>query len=147
MKLTIYKWFIGTMNDFTRQFGENETLINQARAFWRHLENGTLVYLIDAIVLGITCCILYYKIWNNMPGRHYHPKHWLYFLFATAIIAFAITLGLEYMFAKPRITGAWTLEIKLALCNAIYSVVMNFITSVAVCNLPIKTNAYKLFKI
>ena len=147
MKLTIYKWFIGSLNDFTRHFGDNEELVMQARSFWHHLEGGTIVYLLTAVVLAMLLCGLYYTAYNNLPGRHYRPSHWLYFLIGLAVLTIGVTIGEEYNFAKPRLNGAWMLEVKLALCNAIYAAIVYLISSVAICNLPIKTNAYKLFKI
>ena len=64
----------------------------------------------------------------------------------TAGMTFFVTLLLEYFTAKPIIQGAWSVEVKIALCNAIYASVVYFLASVIVCKSNIKTNAYKLFK-
>ena len=40
--LGLYKWIIGTMSDFVKQFQNNETLYDKARAFWGDLESYSI---------------------------------------------------------------------------------------------------------
>lgn len=144
--LKLYSLFAGSMKDFAKPFKENETLYNQAMAFWGKLENFSIIIVVIFIVLGLSMAIWYYKPFNNSPGRHYTLKYWLLFLIATFIITFIVTLGFEYFAVSPKLDGALLLEAKIALGNACYATLLYFLTSFVWCNwLP--TNAYRLFKI
>ena len=143
--LSLYKWISGSMTDYTSQFKNNEALYNQARAFWNKLESSSAIILITMIVLGVGLAAYYYQPYNNKPGRHYTPKHWVYFLIGTFVLTFLVTLGFEYFAVPPKINGATLLEIKIALGNAIYASFLYFLVSVFWCNFA-PTNAYRLFK-
>lgn len=143
--LDLYEWIAGSMSNFTRLFQENEALFNQAKSFWRHLDGSMMVVIAIFIVLGIALAATYYKPYNDKPGRHYRPTHWLIFLAITFILAFAVTWGFEYIAVKPVLKGAVMLEMKIALGNAIYASVLYIVTSVVWCN-ALPTNAYRLFK-
>lgn len=143
--LDLYKWIAGSMSSFTKPFQENEALFNQAKAFWRHLDGSMMVVIAIFIVLGIALAITYYKPYNDKPGRHYRPTHWLIFLAITFVLTFAVTWGFEYIAVKPVLKGAAMLEMKIAMGNAIYASVLYFVTSVVWCN-ALPTNAYRLFK-
>lgn len=143
--LDFYEWFAGSMSNFTKPFQENEALFNQAKAFWRNLESLTVVTLIIFVILVIGFAIYYYTRYNNRPGRHYKPERWLIFLAITFASTFLVTLGIEYFLVKPVLKGSLMLEVKIALCNAIYASVLYFVISVVWCNI-LPTNAYRLFK-
>lgn len=143
--LDLYEWIAGSMSDFTKPFQENEALFNQAKAFWKHLDGSMIVVIAIFVVLGIALASTYYKPYNDKPGRHYSPTHWLIFLAITFVLTFAVTWGIEYIAVKPVLKGATMLEMKVALGNAIYASVLYFITSVVWCN-ALPTNAYRLFK-
>ncbi len=143
--IEIYGWIAGSMSDFTKPFQENEALFNQAKAFWRHLDSTMIIVFGIFVGLGIGLAIYYYTKYNNVPGRHYKPKHWFIFLVITIIATFALTWAFEYIAVKPVLNGAAILEMKIALGNAIYATVVYFITSVVWCN-ALPTNAYRIFK-
>ena len=143
--LKLYSWISGSMTDFTKPFKDNEALYKQARSFWGHLENNSVVIFLICLVLGIALAIYYYKPYNDSPGRHYTLKHWLIFLFITFLLTFVVTFGFEYFAVTPKLSGAIGLEAKIALGNAIYASIVYFITSVIWCNIG-STNAYRLFK-
>lgn len=143
--LSFYEWITGSMSDFTRPFQENEALYNQAKAFWRHLDSATGLTIAIFIVIGIVMAVIYYKPYNEKPGRRYKPTHWLIFLVATFLLTLLVTGLYEYIAVKPTLNGAGMLEFKVALGNALYSAVLYFLTSVAWCNF-FPTNAYRLFK-
>lgn len=143
--LKLYEWIAGKMTDFLSQFQNNESLYQQARVFWNKLEGISTILLLIFLVLGILFAVIYYKPYNNKPGRHYTPKHWLIFLGITIVMAFLLTLGFESIAVTPRLAGAWNLELMIALGNAIYASAVYFIVSVLWCNLR-PTNAYRLFK-
>lgn len=146
MKLFVfYKWCAGTMNDFAKQFTENEVLYNQARAFWNSLDNIAGIIIALFVIIGSGMAAYYYKPYNDMPGRHYHPKHWLILLCITFVITLIVTLVIEYFFATPKLNGAWLVEVKAAFGNAVYASGMYFLISLFWCNF-LPTNAYRLFK-
>lgn len=145
--LPFYKWIAGSESDFTKQFQNNEALYNQARAYWSKLESSSLIILLIFIVLGFVMAYIYYQPYNNKPGRHYTPKHWLYFLLGTFGLTFLLTLGFEYIAVAPKLTGATILQMKIALCNAICASGLYFIISLVWCNIDaLKTNACRIFK-
>lgn len=143
--LKLYQWIAGSLTDFLSQFQNNESLYQQARAFWNKLEGISSLLLITFVILGIVFAFLYYKPFNNKPGRHYIPKHWIIFLVLTFVVSFLITLGLEYITVAPKLNGALLLEIKIALGNGIYASLLYFLISILWCN-ALPTNAYRLFK-
>ena len=143
--LDLYEWIAGSMSNFTRPFQENEALFNQAKSFWRHLDGFMMVVIAIFVVLGIALAAAYYKPYNEKPGRHYRPTHWLIFLAITFVLTFAVTWGFEYIAVKPVLKGAAMLEMKVALGHAIYASVLCFLTCVVWCN-ALPTNAYRLFK-
>jgi membrane-associated HD superfamily phosphohydrolase len=143
--LSFYKWIAGSMTDFINQFRNNEVLYNQARAYWNKLESSSSIILLIFIVIGIAMAFCYYQPYNNRPGRHYTPKHWLIFLAITFVLTFFVTWGFEYFAAKPVLDTTTMLQLKIALGNAIYASLLYFVVSVVWC-FAFPTNAYRLFK-
>ena len=143
--LKLYSWIAGSLADFTKPFKENEALYKQAKAFWDKLENSSLVIVLIFLVLGIAWAAYYYTSYNNNPGRHYTPKHWILILLVTAVVTFLVTLGFEYLAVEPKINGAFLLEVKIAIGNALYAAFAYLLTSIVWCN-TLPTNAYKMFK-
>lgn len=145
MNLNFYKWMAGSMSDFTKPFQENEQLYNQAKGFWRHLDGSMPFVFAIFVMLGIALAAFYYKPYNEQPGRHYKPSRWGVFLVFTFVLTIVVTFVLEYIFVKPVLRGAAMLEMKIALCNAIYASITYLGISWVWCKwLP--TNAYRLLK-
>lgn len=144
--LELYSWIAGSMADFTKPFRENEAVYKQARAFWMRLENNSTIIFLICLVLGIAFAAYYYTSYNNQPGRHYTLWHWAGFLLVTFVVTFLVTLGVEYLLVEPKINGAWGLEARIALGNAIYASGFYLLTSIIWCN-ACPTNACRIFKI
>ena len=144
--LAFYKWIAGSMTDFINQFRNNEALYNQARAFWNKMESSAPIILIIFLVLGISLAVFYYQPYNNRPGRHYTPKHWLIFLAVTFVLTFFVTWGFEYIAVKPVLDTTTMLQVKIALGNAIYASLLYLVVSFVWCQI-LPTNAYRLLKI
>lgn len=144
--LKLYEWIAGSMTDFVGQFKNNDALYKQARTFWNKLEGSSSIIVLIFVVLGIALAAFYYKPYNNMPGRHYTPKHWFLFLAVTFGAVFLLTFGFEYFAATPRLNGAMLLEIEIALGNAIYASLLYFFVSILWCY-AFPTNAYRWFKL
>lgn len=144
--LSLYKPFTGPMTDFTNSFINKEHLYNQSTAFCKKLEGSSLIILIIMLFLGIFMAFCYYQPYNNVPGRHYRPQHWLYFLVGTFVLTFLATIGFEYIAIPPKLDGAFVLELRIALGNAIYSSALYFFVSFLWCNYG-PTNACRIFKL
>ena len=144
--LKLYEWIIGTMSDFAKQFQDNETLYNQARKFWSNLEASSIIIVGIFITLGLIMAYTYYKPFNDKPGRHYKPKYWVIFLGITFILSFLVTLGAAYFMVPPKIDGSFVLELKIALANAIYSIIVYVLISWIWCQFNLPTNAYRYLK-
>ncbi len=144
--LKLYSWFVGTLSDFTKPFKENEDSYKQARNFWDKLENNSMFICLIFIVLGILFAAYYYKPYNDKPGRHFTLWHWSAFLLFTFLITLVLTFGFEYLAVAPKISNAAWLEMKIAICNALYSVGIYILTSLVWCNSNLPTNACKIFK-
>lgn len=144
--LKLYTWFTGSVNDFTKPFQNNETLLKQAKAFWSNLEGFSIVIMLLFIVGGVLFAVDYYTRYNNKPGRHYTPKCWLWYMLYTFLSVLVITFLTEYLAVTPKLDGAFMLEIKVAILNALYAIGLYFVVSVIWCNTA-PTNAYRLFKI
>ncbi len=144
--LFLYKWIIGTMSDFTKQFQNNETLYNQARIFWNKMETWSFFIVLMFILLGIVMAFTYYKPFNDRPGRHYKPKYWLIFGAFTFVFSFLITLAFLYITVPPKLDGSFVLELKIALTNALYSSLLYVIISWIWCQFNLPTNAYRYLK-
>lgn len=143
--LWIYKWFTGSMSDFTKPFEENDVLFNQAKAFWHRLDSFSIVTIAICVIAGILLAITYYKPYNDVPGRHYKPSHWCFFLIGTFVLTLVVTFIAELILVHPSISGATMLEFRVALGNAIFASGLYFVVSLAWCNLW-PTNAYRFLK-
>ena len=143
--LKLYKWLIGTKTKFANTFNTEEMQKN-AKTFWNDLDGATTLVIIGFIAIAIVMAFIYYQPYNNKPGRHYRPRHWLCFLGVTFVVVLLASLGVESIFAKPSISGAFVLELKVAIGSAIYASLLYFFVSVFWCNF-LPTNAYRLFKI
>ena len=144
--LSLYKWAVGSMADFTSQFQDNEVLFNQARAYWNKLEASSIIVLIIFLVLGISMSISYYLPYNNHPGRHYKPIYWLYFWGGTFVLAFLLTWCYVHYAVSSNLSGVPMLQLKLALGNALYASGLDFLCSWIWCQFNLPTNACRIFK-
>ena len=146
--IKLYTWFIGSFNDFAKSFRDNENLFAQARSFWNHLSQSSLLLFIGGLVLALLVVFSYYTWFNNQPGRHYKPKYWWLGMLMEALLVFIYTLIVEWIVAKPQLDGAFVLELKLALCNILYGTGLYALISFVWCNFNcFPTNAYRYLKI
>ena len=134
--------YLGSMNDFTRQFQNNEVLYNQARAYWNKLDDLTIVFIPILLVAGIGMAYWYYKPFNNKPGRHYRPKYWWYFGGGAALLSVVLTSMFGYALAYPKLNGASGLLVQIVCINALYAAFVYIVISLIWCNY-MPTNAYR----
>lgn len=146
MKLfSIYQWMSGTKADFLKTFSDNKNLRQEAEKFWSSLEATAPYLIIIFLILGIGCAVLYYTWYNNQPGRHYKPSHWLGWLGVCFISVLVVSIGVEFLLLNTNLPNTEIVISKVSLCNALYASVVYFLTSFICCN-SVTTNAYKLFK-
>jgi len=148
MKLKyLYGWWVGTKTKFVNSFADNGQLKAQAETFWDKLEGGTLFYIIAFIAVAILLAYIYFKPFNDMPGRHFRPRYWVIFGVFSMVTSFLLTLGIAYFTAAPKLQGTWPIELKLSLANCIYTGLLYFlVVSFCFWNFS-KTNAYKFLKL
>lgn len=144
--LKLYQWITGTMADFTKPFQNNDALYKQAQAFWKQLDVSSIIFVAIFLLLGIVMASIYYKPFNDKPGRHYKPKYWIYFLLTTFVLTLLVTLGCGCAIAQPKLDGSFVLELKIAVANAIYSSFIYIFVSWIWCQFNLPTNAYRLIK-
>ena len=144
--LKFYQLLIGNKASFLQSYtGEGqEDLYRQAGLFWDKLDSLSIVFLLLFFLIGVLAAWYYYKPFNEQPNRHYLPKYWWMFFIASAIVSFLVTLGAALGIAYPRIDGTWTIEIRIALQNAVLTLAINCLASVFICK-RCATNAYRMF--
>lgn len=144
--LKFYQFLIGNKASFLQHYtGEGqEELYSQASLFWDKLDSLSIVFILLFFLIGVLAAWYYYKPFNEQPNRHYLPKYWWMFFIASAIVSFLVTLGAALGIAYPRIDGTWTIEIRIALHNAVLTLAINWLASVFICK-RCATNAYRMF--
>ena len=144
--LKFYQFLIGNKASFLQHYtGEGqEELYSQASLFWDKLDSLSIVFILLFFLIGVLAAWYYYKPFNEQPNRHYLPKYWWMFFLASAIVSFLVTLGAALGIAYPRIDGTWTIEIRIALQNAVLTLAINWLASVFICK-RCATNAYRMF--
>lgn len=143
--LGFYKWIAGSKNDFLKQFQDNEHLLKQAKKFINDLDKSSITFIIAFLVISLLAVLYYYGPYNNRPGRHYRPIHWLKFFGLAFVFSFAATFGIEYIIATPKLNGTIHFELMVALGNALYSSLGYLIFSMLWIGLKMPTNAYRPF--
>lgn len=141
--------FIGSKASFLKPYEGEEgmaTMYQQALSFWNKLDSVSPIFVIIFLAVGILMAYLYYGPYNEQAHRHYLVKHWAKFLIVCAVISLIATFAVvSYMAVPPRMNGTLSMEILLAINNAVYAAVVFLATSFVWCNwLP--TNAYRLLK-
>lgn len=144
--LKFYQFLIGNKASFLQPYtgdGQDE-LYRQASLFWDKLDSLSIVFLLLFFLIGVLAAWYYYKPFNEQPNRHYLPKYWWLFFIASAIVSFLVTFGAALCIAYPRISGTWTVEIRIALQNAVLTLAVYWLASVVICK-RCATNAYRMF--
>lgn len=139
-----YKWALGSEADFLKNYQSNPTLYQEAQGFWTALSNYSVIALSLCLTISVISVFIYYKPFNELPGRHYHPKWWAIFYILTIISVFAITFLTESFIIKTHLNNVASYEFKLALVNALYSIFLFGFFSWIWCK-AFPTNAYRIF--
>lgn len=141
--LNIYQPAIQNERAFVNSFNDN--LQDIARHFWRDMNGVAPFFIVTAIVIGIAVCYYYYGPYNNKPGRHYKPSHWVGFMFISFLATLFVTDIVEHVLVKTTLNGAGMTMFWIALQNAVYSILFVYLPmSVFWCKF-LKTKAYRIF--
>ena len=140
--IKFYHPFVGKQSEFEDKFSEDT--MEYATAYWNQLDEKCIIFVILLAVISLGSCIVYFTVYNNMPGRHYKNTHWLMFYLLQAVVGCgAFTYLVAYLIATPTLDGSGMLIFKLALGNMLYSIFSFGILSV-IWWIALPTNAYRL---
>jgi len=144
--LKLYQLFIGNKASFLQPYtgDEQEALYAQASMFWEKLEGASIWFVLIFLVVGVGMAIYYYVPFNNQPNRHYLPKYWGMFIVASAVVSFGLTCLVAALAASSSLNGAWSIRLRIALANVVFSIIIYLLTSIGWCKWG-KTNAYPIF--
>lgn len=143
----LYGWILPGKGELLARYRDNDALYNSAVSLWNSVEDSSFVFLIIAVVTGVLFSCLYYYLYNIFPGRKYRLRHWFIWLAMAAAISFALTLGAGYGLVQSNLQEKSSFLMKISFVNAMYSVIIYFVTSFISCNIPLKTNAFRFLKI
>ncbi len=145
--LNVLYWWIN-QKEFLRNFSEDETKLQQARRFWKSLEETDLGVWIAIILLTGIVCVSYYTWFNKIfrPfGYHYRRRYWVGALLVCWILLFACICYIDQSVLYVGLTDSndilWTRRISaILLSTCIYGLLS------LICCLWLPTNAYRWVK-
>ncbi len=145
--LKLYQPLIGNKASFLQHYtGEGQdALYTQASMFWDKLDTASIFFILIFLIIGVVMAACYYGPFNNQPNRHYLPKYWWRFFIGSALLGLIVTYGVATIAAKTSLSGTWSIVLRIALANAVLSVIIYWVTSIGWCKWG-KTNAYRMFK-
>lgn len=142
MKLiSFYKFFVGTESKFVDSVNVGSQ--DLAENYWSSLNSSCLFFILFLVIMSICLCAYYFTAYNEQPGRHYRRTHWIGFYIGTVLFIFLGTVGLGYLLTNPTVKGSASLIWDIAVGNAVYSIIIFGVLSVAWW-LWFPTNAYRL---
>lgn len=130
----MYKWFLNLFGwkTWAGQFADQ---MRQSAITYQNTFNSVGSWTAVAILLGITLLmvVLYYYVWNKLPGFHFRIWHWIGFMLISAILVGVLTFILVPVTTNP--IGVFAKKapfFPLALINLIYSVALYFLCSLGI---------------
>lgn len=146
--LNVLYWWIN-QKEFLRNFSEDETKLQQARRFWKSLEETDLGVWIAIIGLTGIVCVSYYTWFNKIfrPfGYHYRRRYWVGALLVCWILLFACICYIDQSVLYVGLSGSndilWTRRVSAILLSTFIYGLLSFI-----CCLWLSTNAYRWVKL
>lgn len=140
----MYNWFLNLFGWNQWFMTSSEEMRPMAVAFQRTFNTvGQTTAMAILAGVSLLMVILYYFVWNNLPGYKFRLRHWAAFWGINAILTGLLTFFIVRMviLVNPAFASApfWP----LALINTIYSLGVFFVFSLAVTKTPLKkmTNA------
>lgn len=130
----MYKWFLNLFGwkTWSSQFADE---MRPTAITFQNTFNSVGSWTAVAILLGITILmvVLYYYVWNKLPGFHFRIRHWIGFLLISALLVGVLTFFLVRVTTNP--IGVFAMKapfFPLALINLLYSAALFFLCSVGI---------------
>ena len=145
---TFYGWF-GVNSASLIDANKVNNMGDSAMNAWANLSQWTLLFFAGMVLISFLSAIYYYTEYNNQPKRRYTPKQWLLVGLGTIALIFVFTFICAFCLEKTdAINGLIALELKLSLCNILYSLLIYLLFSFILFNVPeLPTNAYRILKL
>ena len=132
----MYKWFLDLFGwkTWTNQFADS---IRPTAITFQDTFNSVGSWTAAAILLGTTILmvVLYYYVWNKLPGFHFRIRHWIGFMLISAILVGVLTFILVRVTTNPIGVFAKSKNspfFPLALINSLYAVFFYFLCSLGI---------------
>ena len=145
--LDLYKLGLPSQAEHLNRYRDNGTLYNMARSFWNSLDSASIYFMIAFLAIGLALVCFYYYGYNKWPGRKYKIQHWALWLGITAALTVAVTLILGSAIVTSNLQEKFGFLLRISLINGAYAILVYFIASLIICNIPVPTNAYRFLKI
>lgn len=144
----MYNWVLPSKSAFLSHFKDNDFLYNSAVSLWASLDSSSIYFMFILLFVSFGFVCSYYYVYNKKPGRRYTIKRWTKWLGATAIVTFVATFILGYLLvSSPLVVERNMLLIGISIVNVVYAIIIYFVASLIICNIPVPTNAYRFLKI
>lgn len=145
--LDLFKWGLPNQGEYLNRYRDNESLYNMARSFWDSLESASIYFIVAFIAIGLALVCFYYYVYNKWPGRKYKIQHWALWLGITAVVTIIATIGLGSAIVSSNLQEKFGFILRISLISGIYAILIYFVASLIICNIPVSTNAYRFLKI
>ncbi len=145
--LDLYKWVLPGQAVYLNGYRNNDQLYDMARAFWDNLSSASIWFFIFFIVFGGILACFYYYGYNKWPGRKYKVWQWAVWLVITYLVTMIATDAIGSAIVTTTLKEKSGFLIRISLVNGLYSMIVYFIASLIICNIPVPTNAYRFLKI
>ena len=142
-----YDWVLPNQAQHLNMYKDTESLYNFARNLWNSLDSISIYFFVAACAIAFGCALYYYYGYNKLPGRKYRISHWVIWLGITFAATFIATFILGYALVSSPLKETTGFLLRLSLINGGYALPVYFLVSFVICNLPVRTNAYRFLKI
>jgi hypothetical protein len=143
----MYNWVLPSKSAFLSHFKDNDFLYNSAVSLWASLDSSSIYFMLIFLAASLALVCFYYYVYNKLPGRKYTIKHWALWLIVTALATIAFTFGLGCLLVASPLVERYAFLLRISLVNGGYAVILYFVVSLIICNIPVPTNAYRFLKI
>ena len=145
--LDLYKWGLPSQAEHLNRYRDNDALYGMARSFWNSMDSASIYFLIAFLAIGLALVSFYYYGYNRWPGRKYRIQHWALWLGITTALTIAVTFVLGSAIVSTRLPEKIGFLLRVSIINGVYSIIVYFVASLIICNIPVPTNAFRFLKI
>ncbi len=145
--MDLYKWGLPNQGEYLNKYRDNESLYNMARSLWNSLDSELFYFMITFMAIGLVLVCFYYYVYNKWPGRKYRIQHWALWLGITGVVTIIAILCLGSALVTSNLQEKFGFILRISLISGIYAILIYFVASLIICNIPVPTNAYRFLKI